>query len=142
MGRICDVDRLLQIEVEFGFGRDADLLAFGGSFGRGTASSPDAGTDGRTFAAAKNTADNCAGRGTDADSFSGALAARLANILVVVTRQGVRHALEIQAGEMESQLATARHATRRTRICKLDEHVGARRYDGFPVNHDRKSERR
>src|SRR5437016_4866917 len=80
VGRISNVDRLLQIEIKFGFGWDADLLAFGGRFGRGASASSDA--------------------GADANRLSSALAARLADVLIVVTRERIRLALEVQAGQL------------------------------------------
>src|SRR5437879_10977785 len=103
------------------------LLAFGGRFGRGASASSDASADGRAFAAAKNAAEDGADRGANADGLGGALAARFADVLIVVTRESVRLALEIEARELQGQLAAAGHAARGARIGKLDVNVGAGR---------------
>lgn len=139
--RISHGDRLLQIEVEFGFGWDAHLLAFCGCFGRGASASSDTGANRRTFAAAKNASKDRTDSRADADRLGRAFAARLADILIIVTGEGVRLALEIQPRQLQGQLAAAGHAARRTHIDELDEDVSSGRYDGFAIDHDGKGER-
>src|SRR5205807_8368808 len=93
------------------------------------------------FTTSKNSAEGCADCGADANRLSSALAARLADLLIVVTRERIRLALEVQAGQLQGQLTAAGHTASRARIDQLDEDVGAGRYDRFAIDHDGKGER-
>src|SRR5579883_2444176 len=117
IGRIGNIDRLLQSEIQFRFRRNPYLCI---------ACSRCAG---RTRAAA--------GYRADRRTFT----AGLPSLLVIITRKRVRLALEVEPRELQCQLAAAGEAAGGTGIRKLHVDIRSSWNDRFAIDHNWKCER-
>jgi hypothetical protein len=138
-GRVSYGDRLLESESELGFGSDMHLGALGGLLSGGASCASYACANRRALPMTQNSADNRTDGSASANRFGGAGRPRLADIMIIVAGKIVRGALEVEAGELQGQLAAAGHMAGRARVGELHVNVRATRHDGFAIDDDRRS---
>src|SRR5579884_2145238 len=141
IGRIGNIDRLLQSEIQFRFRRNPYLcIACSRCAGR-TRAAAGSRADSSPLSAAKNStecgaygsAHSCANRRT--------FTAGLPSLLVIITRKRVRLALEVEPRELQCQLAAAGEAAGGTGIRKLHVDIRSSWNDRFAIDHNWKCER-
>src|SRR5882724_10552154 len=131
---VRDIEWLLECEIESRLGWNFYLLALGKDLHAGSCTRSDPCADCGAFAAARESANQCAEHCAATDCCGAAFSARGTRLLHVGSTDVVGSALEDDALNVEREFAAAFDLARRTGVDELDVHVGAFRYDHAIVN--------
>jgi len=130
-------NRLLQREGQDAFGREFDIGLFAGRLNAAASAGSSNRSDCRTFAAAENSTENGASRGSDSNLGGSILAARSGFLLEVIGFNVVPLVTHLDSVELQFEQRSACKLARSLRSDNVSFNVVVRRNGNFAIHRDR-----
>ena len=117
-------NRVLQLEIQRGLGRQHDLLTLGCGRYPCTRTRAHGGTDRSPLATTSESANECTESGASADLRRRSLAARITLLSVLAGMQSVGFSIHLELSQLERQLRAASKTASALRFCNATRNLG------------------